>query len=70
MRSDTLTAYYETVIHHTTGKPKSPAQKLEMSQSQRGRTFSAESRKKMSETHKVRYAMLEEASSTLYERPA
>jgi hypothetical protein len=56
-RSDTLTAYYKVVPHHVTGKPKSAKQKLEMSNSQRGRTFSAESRAKMSETHKARIAL-------------
>ena len=56
-RSDTLTAYYKTVAHHTTGKPKSAEQRLEMSKSQRGRTFSAETRAKMSETHKARIAL-------------
>jgi len=58
-RSETLTTHYQTVPHHTTGKPKSPQQKLEMSKSQRGRTFSVETRQKMSETHKARYALLE-----------
>lgn len=58
-RSDTLRAFYEVTPHHTTGKPKSAAQKLEMSKSQRGRTFSLEARQKMSETHKARYALLE-----------
>jgi hypothetical protein len=57
-RSDTLTAHYKTVPHHTTGKPKSASQKLEMSKSQRGRTFSEVTRKKMSESHKVRIALL------------
>jgi len=56
-RSNRLTAHYKTVTHHTTGKPKSAAQRLEMSKSQRGRTFSAESRAKMSETHKARIAL-------------
>jgi hypothetical protein len=57
-RSDTLTAHYKTVPHHTTGKPKSAEQRLEMSKSQRGRTFSAETRKKMSDSHKARNALL------------
>jgi hypothetical protein len=57
-RSNTLTAHYKSVPHHTTGKPKPASQKLEMSKSQRGRTFSEESRKKMSESHKARIALL------------
>jgi hypothetical protein len=57
-RSETLTNYYKAVSHHTTGIPKSAEQKLEMSKSQRGRTFSAESRAKMSATHKARIALL------------
>jgi len=56
-RSETLTAHYKIATHHTTGKPKSAKQKLEMSKSQRGRTFSAETRAKMSETHKARIAL-------------
>jgi hypothetical protein len=57
-RSDSLTAHYKNAPHHTTGKPKSATQKLEMSKSQRGRTFSAETRQKMSDTHKARIALL------------
>jgi hypothetical protein len=57
-RSEKLTDYYRQNVHHTTGKPKSPKQKREMSLSQRGRTFSEESRKKMSESQKKRYETL------------
>lgn len=57
-RSETLTAHYKTVPHHTTGKPKSAQQKLEMSKSQLGRTFSDETRQKMSLSHKARYELL------------
>lgn len=57
-RSEALIAYYKIIPHHTTGKPKSAEQKVEMSKSQRGRTFSAETRAKMSETHKARIALL------------
>lgn len=58
-RIQSMKAFYQVNAHHTTGKPKPPSQKLEMSKSQRGRTFSEESRRKMSETHKARYLTLE-----------
>ena len=58
-RIDTLKAHYKVVPHHMGGKPKPASQKLEMSKSLRGRTFSDESRRKMSESQKARYELLE-----------
>jgi hypothetical protein len=58
-RSETLTAFYKNNVHHTTGKPKDAKQKHQMSLSQRGRTFSDDSRTRMSISQKKRYEMLE-----------